>query len=491
MRLPGDLFAELWAVVVPHEGRVIARPWDGWRAAEYGAIVEALRACDTVDVPEAVQAYVGGSPGSIAISVSTPAERAFVVMCALDEIAQAIHPAMKTRLPGRGTALGGMLSAMRARRFTDGSYGTDASGGQVVPKGHLMPRKRPDDAASASGSDLSHQFAYLSYIPALAHERRLRMLALTPSKFSSPGDRVEAVGLAPIAENPDDLRFRSSARGGRPYLDTEVANFGLGPRMAEAVTHLLDGGAGLIVLPELVATPHGVDQLQTALKARLEVSQGLETPAFIVAGSGPTAEICPDSGRPFNEATLMSASGRILARQRKLHLFNMGAGRMMDCAIAFAPGFESVNHMEDAAPGQDLVVCDLPGLGRVMVLICEDLEQPEPSGAAIALRPDWIITPVLDIAQAVGRWTHTRAIELARRTQSRVVVSCSASLSARVAGAADLAGVPADKARTGLCLDGFQEVRALLVDSAGKSAPAHEVVPWDSASWPKRKVTAT
>lgn len=67
-----------------------------------------------------------------------------------------------------------------------------------------------------------------------------------------------------------------------------------------------------------------------------------------------------------------------------------------------------------------------------MVSICEDLEQDVPGGsAARALRPDWLITPVLDVSQSLWRWTHQRAIEVARKTGSHVVVRCCSTLSVR------------------------------------------------------------
>jgi hypothetical protein len=75
--------------------------------------------------------------------------------------------------------------------------------------------------------------------------------------------------------------------------------------------------------------------------------------------------------------------------------------------------------MEDIATHPALLVHDLPDLGRVVILICEDLEQQVPGDIVFKLRPDLIVTPVLDIAQSPGRWTHRRAMEIARRTGAR------------------------------------------------------------------------
>lgn len=188
---------------------------------------------------------------------------------------------------------------------------------------------------------------------------------------------------------------------------------------------------------------------------------------------------------------LIGANGRVLSHQRKLHLFNMGINRMRDCEIATAPGCGSCNRMEDAAAGTELVVCDLHGLGRVMTLICEDLQQQTPGGdLALVLRPDWILTPVLDISQTAGRWTHSRSIEIGRKTLSRVVVSCCATLGVRMAKGHTLATTKST-INTGICFDGADGRRVRLVKSTGALTPDRTVVKWESSTWPKHEIVLT
>jgi hypothetical protein len=484
MATPGDLFAQLWVRLAPRAGAIIARPWRGRKAREWNQIVAHLMACATEDVPTEIDAYLQGHDGPFDCEVGPVDQRAFVVMCALDEAAMHVHPAIPRRTASLSTALGPMVVAMRARRTSEGAYADLPGIGMVAPKGHLMTRRRPNDAEDASGTDLAHQFEYLSFIAPLQNGLRLRFMAPPPSRLTVPPDRAERVGLAPIAEDRDDLSFEPSVRVERPYLDTLPSEPLLSDRIAVQVPELLDKGAGLVVLPELIAGPGSLARLQAALRGR----GGSATPALILAGTGPTADICPDSGRPFNEASLITADGKVLYRQRKLHLFNMGAKRMRDCAITPASGYGAHNHMEDAAPGQELVVCDILGLGRVVVLICEDLEQLYP-GATVTqeLRPDWILTPVLDISQTVGRWTHARAIEIGRRSLSRVVVSCSATLGVRMAKAERLSEVTGDAINTAVCLDGHADLKFKLVEAAAPGEPQHRVLDWDSSTWARHK----
>ncbi|HEX7857800.1 MAG TPA: hypothetical protein VF503_29325 [Sphingobium sp.] len=254
--LPGELFAALWPLVEPSAGAIVGRPWDGRFAAEFGAICSLLAEAVKADVPAEIDAYLDGTALPFACAVTAPVERKFVVMCALDAVAIAIHPAMPNRLPGVARSPTGMLAAMKAARTSTGHYANVAGIGMVVPKGHLVTRKapRPDDAEDASGTDLAHQFRHLTLVRDLGAGRTLRFLAPAPSKFFVSPDRADHVGLAPIAEDRDDFDFAATKRGGRPFLDTVPRSPLLAERITSAVTSLLDDGAGVVVLPELVAS---------------------------------------------------------------------------------------------------------------------------------------------------------------------------------------------------------------------------------------------
>ena len=485
MTLPGHLFASLWQSVVPSAGAIVARPWDGRTAAEFKEISLLLAGAADDHVPPEIEAYLAAEAVPFACTVTAGPERDFVVMCALDEVAIAIHPAFPNRLPGIARKPSGMLSAMKAARTSSGCYADLAAIGMVVPKGHLVTRARPrpNDGDDASGIDLAHQFDHLTLVAYPKHGRTLRFIAPSPRKFFVSPDRMDHVGLAPIAEDRDDLAFVTSQRGTRAYLDAVPKEPELSDRIRAAVVGMLDEGAGVIVLPELVTSADAASALGATLAAR-----GSTTSCLIVVGTGPTTSLEDGSQRPHNEAVLMGSNGRVLAKQRKLHLFNMAIGRMRDCDITPANGCEGRSHMEDAACGTELIVCDLHGLGRVMTLICEDLQQQDPGGdLALVLRPDWILTPVLDIDQNEGRWTHARAIEIGRKTLSRVVISCCATLGVRMAKAEKLVDAAAT-IKTGICFDGANRNRVKIVQPTGAHAPERIVVRWDSSSWPTHRL---
>lgn len=260
----------------------------------------------------------------------------------------------------------------------------------------------------------------------------------------------------------------------------------LAERLTDAVVSLLDQGAGVVALPELVSSGKAMAILETRLRARATAPDN----ALVICGSGLSADPCPLTGRHFNEATVMTDRGLVLFRQRKIHPFNMTAERMAQCSVARAPAHDDKSHMEDIAASTTLTVCDLPDLGRVIVMICEDFEQDMPAGhVAFAVRPDWIFTPVLDVSQEPGRWTHQRGIEIARRTLSRIVVTSSTTLTVRRKKLKKLADVLPAEVGVSILYDGYAGRKVKRVEhSTGVSPPQTMRVRWDPDNWSRDDV---
>lgn len=477
--LPGELFGTLWLVVVEHQHEVRIRPWHGRQAREHAWLLTQILSSETAEVPSAIEEYLRGGNIGVSSDVTSLKERGFVVMCALDDAAMYIHPAIKSRMPGASRALPGMLARMKQDRTANGAYAKVRNQGYVLPKGHLAPTKSRTDFDEQSGADLAHQFSYLSFIPDLSAGQILTPIVVPPSKLFVKEARANFVGVAPIAEDSQDLTFSVSTRLTQPFLDTSPQDEPLSDRISETVTAMINGGAGLVVLPELVAGPISIEKL----KGRLTEFASIEG-ALVIAGSGPSQMRSLDNDRPYNEAIVFTAFGEELYRQRKLNPFNMDADRMEQCNIQRAAGCENRNHLEDCAMGQELVVCDVIGLGRVVILICEDIEQDQPGGTVCSRTfPDWIVTPILDVKLEFGRWTHRRAIEIARKTRSRVVVSSSATLTVRKEGHSSLPAAPPNSIATGLFFDGSDKLKGRFVKVGGTASGRFDVVEWRTESW--------
>ncbi len=485
---PGELFAVLWSRIERHTSEVILNPWLGRNAIEYVALGALLRTTAGVDVPIEIEDYLAGKTAPFATDVAKDhlEQRAFVVMCALDDAAMDIHPSVKTRIAGLSAALGPLQTAMKAARTADGRYGYVANVGSVIAKGQLTSRRVQNESDEANGANLDSQFEYLTVV-ADPTPHSVRFLVVPPYQFGMSDTMAQKLGIAPIAEDADDLTFTASSRSGRGYLDARPTNpDALGQRMAEAVAHLLDRGVGVVALPELVSSGSAIATLQKRLRSR--PSSG-HTP-ILVCGSGLSTDPCPSTGRFFNEATVLTGRGKVLFKQQKIHPFNMAPRRMEQCRVASDPLHPGKPHMEDIAAATVLTVCDLPDLGRIIVMICEDFEQAQPTGVlAFSTRPDWIFAPVLDVSLDLGRWGHQRCIEIGRRTLSRIVVTSSATLSVRREGKKELVETPADKVGIGILYDGHagRRVKRLIPDLTS-ARPQTVYVDWDSSNWPQDDV---
>ncbi len=136
-----------------------------------------------------------------------------------------------------------------------------------------------------------------------------------------------------------------------------------------------------------------------------ELARSLD--AWILLGS--LAERSADPRRPYNTSVLLEPAGRIAARYRKRHLF--------DVSIANGPSdFESGR----TTPGEETVVADLPGVAeeadvRLGMSVCYDLRFPELYREMVAQGAVLLAVPA-NFTEATGRdhWEvllRARAIE--------------------------------------------------------------------------------
>ncbi|MDE4909568.1 MULTISPECIES: hypothetical protein [unclassified Methylobacterium] len=483
----GDLFALLWQVVVPHTGVLHTVPWRGRAAAEYAPLAAAARQYRGTGTPDVFIRYLLGEPVAFhtEIAPAAEAERAFTIMLVIDLLAHDVHPAsVVISASSRAPAPCRAASQLRQRRWIDGHYGGGIAGtGRVVPKGPIY-RRLLDEDEMASGDRLDTQFTSLALLEVGAGQYTINIEAVAPKDFPAGHDPADAaapsIGIAPVAEDRDDLAFDAVLRQGRPFLDARPRDPGELAARTVAVVRAL-GSADIVLLPELCVSADAVVAVMEDLVAAAGLS-GAPAPRLIALGSGLSAQCCPTTSRPYNECSIVDANGRVLWKQRKLNHFRMGEQRMGECNILTAVARP---HAEDVATGTVLQVRDLPHFGRVMVLICEDLEQRAPGGdAAYALRPDWILTPVLDVAQSAGRWTHQRAIEIARLSGTRILVSNSATLAVRQANGRTVGDVAASSVGIGLCIDMTESRRMKVVTLADCTiSPISAQFDWDPTSW--------
>jgi len=141
--------------------------------------------------------------------------------------------------------------------------------------------------------------------------------------------------------------------------------------MASAVKMIREAaaeGCRLVVLPEMFICPYAARYFpiyaepipgETANRlAALAAEEGI----YLVAGSIPERD---DEGSIYNTSMVFNPAGRMIAKHRKVHLF--------DIAI---PGGITFYESETLSPGQEVTTFET-GFGHMGLAICYDLRFPE------------------------------------------------------------------------------------------------------------------
>ncbi|SPN97447.1 probable nitrilase (NIT3) [Cephalotrichum gorgonifer] len=171
----------------------------------------------------------------------------------------------------------------------------------------------------------------------------------------------------------------------------------------EKVLEAAAAGAKIVVLPECFNSPYGTSFFPTYAEtlpspppspsaAPSDVPPAQSSPSsssssspsfaalsrmaadagvYLVGGSVPELEA--SSGKLYNTSLVFSPAGDLMARHRKIHLFDIDI-----------PGKITFRESDVLSPGSDVTIVDLPEYGKLMVTICYDVRFPEL--AAIAAR---------------------------------------------------------------------------------------------------------
>jgi predicted amidohydrolase len=141
---------------------------------------------------------------------------------------------------------------------------------------------------------------------------------------------------------------------------------------------------------------------------------------FLLLGS--FAERTPEKARPYNTSLLLGPRGQVLARYRKLHLFDVDL-----------PGKAPYRESEYTQPGQEVVTAGLPGEPFTAGLaICYDLRFPELFRAQVSRGANLLLLPAAFTA-ATGR-DHWEVLLRARAIENLAYVVAPAQYGEHVAG---------------------------------------------------------
>ena len=292
-----------------------------------------------------------------------------------------------------------------------------------------------------------------------------------------PPNRPWKLGIAPVVQEAQDLDVRCSTAGAGSYYDSVAVD--LPVRVAAIVEELCREGCGIIAFPEMALSPVTLDALKRAVAAHGPGSNL----SLVLAGS--TRTEMPGAGRPYNRSCTLNHRGEVLFTQDKLARWNLATATCQRYGLEPAPSGMMMEHIET---GSELVVAEIPGLGRLATLICEDLGRSEPGRwVRRHLLLDMQYTPVMDSDLHFARWTASTGGKAAFDGSCRVLVVNSLPLSLRQNDVNQKLGTGSVVARhgIGLLFDRIEgTVRGAEVRTASPGGvPCHEVVEWNPVTW--------
>jgi hypothetical protein len=272
--------------------------------------------------------------------------------------------------------------------------------GRVLRKGALW----------RAGSSLAHYCADLARVP----EHLARRVDVTRQLTGATlGDllREQAetatlnVAFVPALASADDAAFLPVDRGSARLFSVELADTSqraLADGMPALVRRLEAAEVNLALLPETVATADVGEALRRAMIANNE--------ARLSAGALPSLRLAVlgVGGTRSNVAKVFASDGTPLLEQPKANAWRLD--EFQQERYGLTPALGGGDRDEDIVPGASQTFLDDPGLGRIAVLICEDLARGETAWQfTTAATPTIVLGPVCDGSLTRDRWAFQAA----------------------------------------------------------------------------------
>lgn len=389
---------------------------------------------------------------------------------------------------GRGRGLKKWLREAQEHRIDYGCYFSDESS-YVIACGPLLRKNRGEHASNAD--TLAERFSFLAVTPRFIPqdetpvEIEIRVIsddagAGVPPGVVIPGE--ELVCAIPVALKRDEISAKAKQRQDTTFVQFSHADGkSSGEIFVEAALHARNGlnhAVDIAMGPEFLVDHHQQSSAATLLKK----SSPLPSRMFIL-GSGVTADLS-DIGQPWNEAIVVNGSGVELWRQRKVWPASIDRQRAIDYGVEGLPA-DAEQLFEDISSGESIQIVDIDGIGRCVILICQDfVAKPLCNILLRKYQPDWVFVPILDRGMAEGNWFHQEAIHHSSYTRSRFVAVTSIGLP-RKGGDSPL---PCVMAVCSLQGEGHIPSGAFICKSPLESHPSYALVRFGTENWERLSV---
>lgn len=355
-----------------------------------------------------------------------------LALCAMREIDQAllsIHP-RSAIAASSSVAIPPWLEDVRDRRTLSGAYAR-TDNWSLIARGPFA--RSPKVSGEEATFVLTDQFAGVKVVDLAGFTQDGRALNVSikvvdhSADFGVPARRdraaSEKVSFVPLAEASDDLVAKVTNDEARTFIDiVKGSAFTPAALMCEAITACAD--SDIVISPELTVEQSDVEAIADFLGTKTGIR-----PRLVVAGSGLIAADHTDSGYPYNQATMLNGNGTQLWSYSKVSAYAMHGDVAEGLTI---PGRGDAKElMERISWSNEIIIADVDGLGRCLVLICQDLMMTAALSALLAeFRPDWVLVPILDSGTSLNRWPARQARDLATASEARFVIVSSLTMKA-------------------------------------------------------------
>lgn len=253
------------------------------------------------------------------------------------------------------------LTGITVRYLVEGRFDSGAAGGALLPRCALPGRPE--------GMRTLPDFFGVHRVPPHLWDGIEHAQLPAVHDPHLPRDEPVEVGCAPLMESYDDVRVGFAERAARTVYRLDPADSAaVRARIRTIVRRLDEAGARIAVLPEATLSD---GLLEVWKEAAFDTARKGGPLRLLMLGSGPLGGGDP----PPNRAVLIDRwTGEELLVQDKLSPFVLGEQQLRDWALPGAPGAGTAE--EDITPGGTVRLLDC-SLGRLAVLICEDLSRAE------------------------------------------------------------------------------------------------------------------
>ncbi|KPY34488.1 Uncharacterized protein ALO52_02227 [Pseudomonas syringae pv. primulae] len=294
----------------------------------------------------------------------------------------------------------------------------------LVPRGPLIRSAR--EAFASSAYSFPDQFTFLTVVTKeiSIEDRPIQITPMVLDRSVNQGAGLaptssgcEKVAFIPIAQLEDHLLVTQTEIKKCAYVDFRLKE---GLDAATIIDTVLDDVvfADIVVSGELVVNAEAANRLGPLIGAKPGRTR------LLLAGSGNTLETRDDL--PWNEARVFNGAGVELWRQRKIWQAGLDSHRAKE--LGLTPGHDG-RVMEQNHAGSEVVVADVDGLGRCVVLICQDIKSaPLASELVRRYQPDWVFVPIMDWGTGITRWAHQEAFGLSILSPARFLIASSLSM---------------------------------------------------------------